>query len=168
MTLLTWWRIWRRCRCWGWRHCAGIGDHWPGVRPPHCTLWSPPPCLGSHHQWSHPVIQTLSTYAAVQSAPGIIALPVCAGHVAAQLNHQGIEPWPETRVSRPAARHDVPHLSRGEPEQRRMRSDDCVMTTSPGHLQPFARLQGLGELEGRQAGPGLSRQREHLPERDPE
>ena len=63
----------------------------------------------------------LTVDAAVQSAPGVIALPVSAGHVAAKLNHQGVEPRPETRVSRPAASHDVPHLGWGKPEQRMSR-----------------------------------------------
>ena len=77
------------------------------------------------------------TYAAVQSAPGVVALSVSAGHVAAQLNHQGVEPGSETWVSRPAARHDLTHLGRGKPEDIKMiiiNHTVYVMTTSPGHL----------------------------------
>ena len=75
-----------------------------------------------------------STYAAVQPASGVVALSVSAGHVAAKLNHERIEPWPETGVSRPAAGHHVAHLGRGKPGDVRVMAINGVKTTSPGRI----------------------------------
>ena len=135
LTPLTLWMTWRLCRCWGWRHCAGSGDHWPGVSPPHCTLWSPPPCLASHYQRSHPYCTLYLCHCPACSwrHSSVCQCGTCSRP--AESPGSRTQAWDSGQLPSSPPWSDAPGL--GQTWDTKMiiiNHTVCVMTTSPGHL----------------------------------